>query len=87
VSVHAEATGQLISQAATADIIKLESILDQDDAAMVEQIAALDEIPMMHGSGITRRLLVTAARQQTLPVMALCLYAAEGGKLDWMAIA
>jgi hypothetical protein len=68
----------LIERATTAHITPLESILHEDDAAIAEQIAALDVVPMIHGAGISRRLLVTA-HQLSLPVMALCLYTVEGG--------
>ncbi|KAI8051250.1 PAC2 family-domain-containing protein [Syncephalis plumigaleata] len=67
----------LIDRATTIHVKPLESILHEDDAAIAEQIIALDVVPMMHGSGITRRLLVTA-HQLSLPVMALCLYTVEG---------
>ncbi|KAI9594849.1 hypothetical protein BDF19DRAFT_423267 [Syncephalis fuscata] len=79
VTVHGdhESLKPLLHQATTASITPLESIIHEDDAALADQITALHEIPMMHGAGVSRRLLVTA-RDQPLPVLDLCLYTAEG---------
>ena len=76
-----EAMQPLLDRAATLSVTQLEPVLHEDDAALADQIVALNEIPMMHGAGISRRLLVTG-REQSLPIFNLCLYTAEGGESE-----
>jgi hypothetical protein len=76
-----EQTKPFVERANALSIPQLEFILDEDDAALASQIQDLDRVPLMRGSGITRRLLL-ACIKEALPAFALCCFAAEGDNTE-----